>query len=93
MWAPEIHFVNGRFMVYFSARKKSNSKLAIGVAISTDPKNPFGPYEDYGTPIIEDFYGAIDIHYFKDPKFVFFIKPFQKFRTTSNSVEQSRAEK
>ena len=49
MWAPEIHFVNGRFMVYFSARR--DLLLCIGVAISKDPLNPFGPYEDFGEPI------------------------------------------
>ena len=42
-----------------------DNQLAIGVAIST---NPFGPYKDYGKPIIEMSPGAIDIHYFKDPK-------------------------
>ena len=66
MWAPEIHFVNGRFMVYFSARK--TDLLCIGVAISKDPLNPFGPYEDYGEPIIDEYPGVIDIHWFQDPK-------------------------
>ncbi len=37
MWAPEIHFVNGEYHVYFSGRKEDNSdQLAVGVAISTE---------------------------------------------------------
>eukprot|EP00090_Calanus_glacialis_P047331 TRINITY_DN9771_c0_g1_i2.p1 TRINITY_DN9771_c0_g1~~TRINITY_DN9771_c0_g1_i2.p1 ORF type:complete len:263 (+),score=49.82 TRINITY_DN9771_c0_g1_i2:35-823(+) len=53
MWAPEIHFVNGIFTVYFTARKKNTKKLSVGVASSLEPLNPFGPYEDLGHPLIE----------------------------------------
>ena len=45
----------------------SDNLLAIGVAISTNASNLFGPYKDYGKPIIDQVPGAIDIHYFKDP--------------------------
>ena len=70
-WAPEIHFVNGRYLVYFSARQKSNDRLAIGVAISQNPIDPFGPYYDFGRPIIEGEPGVIDIHWFRDPVYDF----------------------
>jgi beta-xylosidase len=33
-WAPEIHWVNGNFLVYFSARKSMDNLLAIGLARS-----------------------------------------------------------
>ena len=66
-WAPEIHFVNGRYLAYYSARQKSDNRLAIGVAISQNPTDPFGPYEDFGQPIIEGEPGVIDIHWFRDP--------------------------
>ena len=69
-WAPEIHFVNGTYLAYFSARQKSDNRLAIGVAISQNPTNPFGPYEDFGQPIIEGEPGVIDIHWFRDPVYV-----------------------
>ncbi len=72
MWAPEIHLVNGSYYVYFSARKAADNQLAIGVAIAiTDEgeSSPFGPFYDYGQPIIEDDRGVIDIHFFKDPKY------------------------
>jgi len=133
MWAPEIHFVDGRFLVYYSGRKSVRAKgkratvqksrchkgkcpkelkpkgqmkkikrkranvrkskchkgkcprqllskrkrantlrpgetLAIGVAISTNPESPYGPYIDHGSPIIDKYPGVIDIHWFRDPK-------------------------
>lgn len=44
-WAPEIHLVNGRFLVVFTARQRSNGVLAIGIAVSLSGK-PFGPFKD-----------------------------------------------
>ena len=41
---------------------------AIGVAISANKTNPFGPYFDFGKPIVEDSSGVIDAHWFRDPK-------------------------
>ena len=46
----------------------AGDEAAIGVAISQNKTNPFGPYEDYGKPIIETSPGVIDIHYFRDKK-------------------------
>ena len=61
MWAPEIHFVNGTFTVYFTARAKRTKNLCVGVASSTEPLNPFGPYEDLGSPLIEHPVGELYI--------------------------------
>ena len=41
--------------------------ILIGVAISQNPNDPFGPYEDLGYPIIEDEIGALDPFWFEDP--------------------------
>ena len=70
MWAPEIHFVGGRFLVYYSGRKRFDlgGYLAIGVAISANPESPYGPYLDHGSPIIDILPGVIDVHWFRDPK-------------------------
>lgn len=68
MWAPELHWVGDNYHVYFSARKSADDILAIGVARAKDPENPFGEYEDWGQPIIEDERGVIDVHFFRDPK-------------------------
>jgi len=69
MWAPELHYVNGRYIVYFTAREYSGRSV-IGAALAqTD--DPFGPYQDTGRPLVisaESLGGAIDPHYFKDPQ-------------------------
>ena len=65
-WAPEIHFVNNNYYVYYSARNKFTKKMSIGVAISSNSSNPFGPYIDYNKPIIEHPDGVIDITWFHD---------------------------
>ena len=65
MWAPEIHFVNGMFHVYFSAMSNINNRLCIDVAQSI---NHTGSFLDVGAPIIEnEKVGVIDAHWFKDP--------------------------
>ena len=68
MWAPEIHYVNDGYLVYFSAKHKETGYHTIGVAISANKTNPLGPYYDFGKPLIEDSNGVIDAHWFKDPK-------------------------
>ena len=65
MWAPEIHFVNGMFHVYFSAKSNINQRFSIGVAQSSSHT---GPFVDVGAPIIENGeLGVIDVHWFMDP--------------------------
>jgi beta-xylosidase len=63
-WAPEIHNVDGRFVVYYAARHR-DGMLCVGAAIS---KEVTGPYTDVGSPLIHNVsVGMIDPHYFKDP--------------------------
>ena len=65
MWAPEIHYVNGAFHVYFSAKSNINQRFSIGVARGSSHT---GPFIDVGTPIIEnEKLGVIDVHWFTDP--------------------------
>ena len=65
-WAPELHHVEGRFLVYFSMQHTETRSHAIGVAISSG--SALGPFTDYGTPLVEHPSGTIDVHWFKDPK-------------------------
>jgi len=73
MWAPEIHFVNGTFLVYFTGGSVFLSlvhRVHVGVARSLSG-SPWGPYTDpLGSPLVEEplsLTGAIDPHYFRDP--------------------------
>ena len=61
-WAPEVIFHNGKYVMHYSARRKSDRSLRIGVAVSSTPEGPFidkGVMFDFG-------YAAIDGHVFID---------------------------
>jgi arabinan endo-1,5-alpha-L-arabinosidase len=62
-WAPEIHRVGGRYVVYYTAEDKSG-KLALGAAWA---QSPAGPWTDLGRPMLENpRVGLIDSHFFRD---------------------------
>lgn len=62
-WAPELHIINGNFLVYFTARS-NNHMLAIGSATSS---NILGPYVDRGSPLVTNASeGVIDATVLKD---------------------------
>jgi beta-xylosidase len=62
-WAPEIHKVGTKYVVYFSAKSASSGTYAIGAASASSPT---GPYTDIGKPLVtEPSPGAIDAHYFR----------------------------
>ena len=67
MWAPEMQFVNGNFLIYFSGRDGASNQLSIGVARSLNPTDFLGPYEDLGQPLVQKDPGVIDVHWFRDP--------------------------
>lgn len=61
-WAPEVVCHNGKYVMHYSARRKSDKSLRIGVAIADEPQ---GPFVDQG--VMFDFgYAAIDGHVFID---------------------------
>jgi GH43 family beta-xylosidase len=50
IWAPEIHFMNGHWYIYYAAAKQPGSPFIhqrSGVLESVS-EDPFGPYEDKG---------------------------------------------
>lgn len=62
-WAPEIHRVAGRYVVYYTAEDRAG-KLALGAAWAKSPK---GPWTDLGRPMLENpGVGLIDGHPFRD---------------------------
>lgn len=63
-WAPEVVFHKGKYVMHYSARRRSDDRLLIGVAVADDPLGPFtdaeeGPMFDFG-------YAAIDGHVLRD---------------------------
>ena len=67
MWAPELHHVNGRYILYYAARDERGQQT-VGAAVAATG-DPFGPFLDIGRPLVgaaASVGGAIDPHYFKD---------------------------
>ena len=63
-WAPEVIYYQGKYIMHYTARRKADNSLRIGVAVSDSPEGPFtdvhnGPMFDFG-------YAAIDGHVFID---------------------------
>ncbi len=52
LWAPDIHFMNGQYYLYYTASGTSlpGGSSAIGVATSASPA---GPWVDSGAPVVE----------------------------------------
>ena len=85
MWAPEIHYVNNNYIVYFTARQKVTKALCIGAAVSTTG-TPLGPYKDLGKPLVTNTtykgIGVIDVHHFYDIDGT----PYLIWKTDGNAV-------
>ncbi|MBA9078646.1 family 43 glycosylhydrolase [Rufibacter quisquiliarum] len=62
-WAPEISYENGKYYIYYTAKKKGGN-LCVGVASATNPK---GPYTDHG-PLVCQEVGSIDGFPIRDEK-------------------------
>ncbi len=62
-WAPEIHRVADRYVVYYTARSTETNLLCIGVATAS---TPLGPYEDLGAPLVSQDTAALDPTFFRD---------------------------
>jgi len=45
-WAPEIHIIQGRFHIYFTARDVKSDLLAIGLATSNSVLGPYKPQQE-----------------------------------------------
>ena len=60
-WAPELHHVGDKLLVYYSAKNKANGKHAIGVAEATSLSEGF---KDKGSPLLTADWSIIDAHEF-----------------------------
>ncbi len=63
-WAPEVVFHNGKYIMHYTARRKSDDTLLIGVAVADRPEGPFLDLSD--KPMFDFGYAAIDGHVLKD---------------------------
>lgn len=50
LWAPDIHYFNGQYYLYYTASDTVAGGSAIGVATSPSPT---GPWTDAGAPVVE----------------------------------------
>lgn len=42
-WAPEVRQIDGRFVMYFAADDRASDRQCLGVAVATQPDQPFHP--------------------------------------------------
>jgi len=75
-WAPELHRVGDKFIVYFTTVNGANV-LSIGAAHATDP---LGPYTETDGPLVQHPQGVIDATYFYSGG-----KPYLIYKIDGNS--------
>lgn len=49
LWAPEVHYIGGRYVMYYTASSTATGGSAIGLATASSPA---GPWRDSGKPVI-----------------------------------------
>lgn len=66
VWAPEVIFTAGQYVLYYTAREQQSGKQCIGVAVSDDPAGIF--VDKNRQPIVcqRDLGGSIDPDPFRD---------------------------
>jgi beta-xylosidase len=65
-WAPEVIRLDGKYLLYFTAREKSSGRQCTGVASSADPKGPFVSTANQPLVCQRDLGGTIDATPFRD---------------------------
>jgi len=67
IWAPAVHPIGGRYVLYYATRSKVSGQQCITTAVATDPAGPF--YDFSAVPIIcqDDRGGSIDPDVYLDP--------------------------
>ncbi len=52
LWAPDIHFFGGRYVLYYTASNTSLPGGGSAIGVATAP-SPTGPWTDSGAPVVE----------------------------------------
>lgn len=66
VWAPEVIEIDGRYLLYYTARDKAADKQCIGVAISDKPEGKFKDTRDAAFVCQVEEGGSIDASPFRD---------------------------
>lgn len=66
IWAPEVIEIDGRYVLYFTARDKEADRQCIGVAVSDKPEGKFRPAGDAPLVCQVQEGGSIDASPFRD---------------------------
>jgi arabinan endo-1,5-alpha-L-arabinosidase len=71
MWAPDLHYVNGQYYLYYAVSTFGSNRSAIGLFTSPtlDPTSPQYRWIDHGLVVMsraEDDFNAIDPNHFID---------------------------
>ena len=65
IWAPDIHFFDGKYYIYFASQNDKITGMCLGVAVSDKPQGPFIPSDE---PLLcGKTFEAIDPFAFDDP--------------------------
>lgn len=60
IWAPSVHHIGGRYVLYYATRSNISGQQCLSTAVSADPGGPF--FDDTIVPLIcqDDLGGSID---------------------------------
>mmetsp|Transcript_45818 Transcript_45818/g.106460 ORF Transcript_45818/g.106460 Transcript_45818/m.106460 type:complete len:369 (-) Transcript_45818:19-1125(-) len=59
VWAPELHFLDGRFYIYFAASDGNNANH-LSFVLQSDGADPLGPYSLHGPLATGDGHGPLE---------------------------------
>lgn len=51
VWAPDLHYIGGKYLLYFSARERGHQSLHRGIGVAW-AENPEGPYTPLDEPLV-----------------------------------------
>ncbi len=65
IWAPDVHFFDGKYFMYFASQHDNKSGMCLGVAVADEPEGPFVPSNE---PLLcGNTFEALDPFAFDDP--------------------------
>jgi beta-xylosidase len=84
-WAPEVLEVDGRWLLYYTARDQKRNLQCIGLAIASDPRGPFQDRSNRPLVCQTELGGTIDANPFRDADG----KLYLYYKNDGNAVRKS----